>query len=398
MRTYQLISADSHLETPPEAWQPYLPARHHDRLPRLQPMPEGGEGWLVAGQALPVNGRSTGIAMFFRTTSDTEGALGFPRARFYTPEGQPAPGSGPPAQRLAEQDADGVDAEVLFPGLFIARMAEVTAREPEFHLALVQAYNTHLAEYCAAAPDRLIGSAIVPMTGVGDAVVELHRCHELGLRSVSFRQFPAGGGAPTAEDDRFWDAALGLRMALSPHGMFGDFTPPNLPARAAAQDLATAISRRTQGPLFSIARMIADGTFDRFPGLRIYAAEVNASWMPWALSRFDDNYDRVKDDFLALRMTPAEYLRTHFRFGFVQDPMALRVREHLPAEILLWGSDFPHVYETGPSAQAWLEVLFEGVPDDLRRRITLENALSHFRLDPHHALTETAPSFPAEPA
>ena len=394
MRTYQVISADSHLETPPEAWQKYLPAQHQDRLPRLQPLPEGGEGWLMTGQALPVNGRSTGIAMFFRTTT-TEGVIGFRRDALYTAEGEPALGAGPPAQRLREQDADGVDAEILFPGLYVSRLAEVSAPESAFHLALVQAYNTHLAEYCAAAPDRLIGSGIIPMTGIEDALAELHRCHELGLRSVSFRQFPSGSGAPTSEDDRFWDAALNLEMALSPHGMFGDFVPPNLPSRIVAQDFATAISRRTQGPLFSIARMIAEGTLDRFPNLRIYAAEVNASWMPWSLYHLDDNYNRVKDDFFPpLRMTPAEYLRTHFRFGFVQDPMALRVREHLPAEILLWGSDFPHAYETGPSAQAWLEVLFEGVPDDLRRRITLENALSHFHLSPDRALTETVPASP----
>ena len=33
--------------------------------------------------------------------------------------------------------------------------------------------------------------------------------------------FPNGGGGPKPEDDRFWEKALELDMALSPHMSFG---------------------------------------------------------------------------------------------------------------------------------------------------------------------------------
>src|SRR5690606_23887640 len=75
-------------------------------------------------------------------------------------------------------------------------------------------------------PDRLVGCAVVPVSGIDDAVAELERVHALGLRAVAPHQFPNGGGAPAPEDDRFWARALDLGVALAPHQGFGDQTPP----------------------------------------------------------------------------------------------------------------------------------------------------------------------------
>ena len=67
----------------------------------------------------------------------------------------PVTGSGRALQRLAEQDHDGVDAEVLYPPVFISRFIE-NISDREAYLAMVRAYNTFLAEdYCSVAPDRL---------------------------------------------------------------------------------------------------------------------------------------------------------------------------------------------------------------------------------------------------
>src|SRR5262249_29993870 len=129
------------------------------------------------------------------------------------PDGSYRPGLGDGRQRLREQDEDGIDAEILYPPApgpgFIRNLLRKGDRDA--YLAVVQGYNTWLAEdFCGLAPDRLVGMAIVPESGVDDAVAELERCRKMGLRGVCLGMWPNGSQDPLDEDDRYWAAALDL--------------------------------------------------------------------------------------------------------------------------------------------------------------------------------------------
>ena len=56
-RTYHVISSDGHVETPPDAWVAHVPEEHRHRAPRLIPVPDGGEAWVVEGRPLLYNGQ-----------------------------------------------------------------------------------------------------------------------------------------------------------------------------------------------------------------------------------------------------------------------------------------------------------------------------------------------------
>src|SRR2546426_5505414 len=91
---------------------------------------------------------------------------------------------------------------------------------------MIQAWNTFLAQdYCSVAPDRLIGVGVIPITGIDDAVAELKRCKQIGLKAVTFYQFPNGGGFSQPEDDRFWSTAQEIGIGLAPHVHFGERHP-----------------------------------------------------------------------------------------------------------------------------------------------------------------------------
>ncbi|NIO09642.1 MAG: hypothetical protein GTO40_17215, partial [Deltaproteobacteria bacterium] len=67
----------------------------------------------------------------------------FEQIPFEIPKFSNPVGNGTPEQRVREQDRDGVDAEVMFTwagGLF------ENAKDHDFYLALVRAYNEYLAE------------------------------------------------------------------------------------------------------------------------------------------------------------------------------------------------------------------------------------------------------------
>ena len=383
-RTYQIISADGHLETPPGVWVKYVPSKWKDRAPRLIRLPDGaGDAWVVEGMPILHNGQNItgGRPVKFRGDS------------YFNPDGSLAPGAGPADQRLREQDQDGIDCEVLFPPVFSTRFLEGIT-DQAVYLSMIQAYNTFLGQdYCSVAPDRLIGNGVIPITGIDDAVAELKRCHELGLRSVSFYQFPNGGGSPAEEDDLFWETALDLGMALSPHASFGDRVPPFVQGRqgTAGQAFAGALTQRmSMAPIYSLTQTIASGVLDRFPDLRVYLAETNASWMPAALYFMDDSYQLFKDWFKAdLRMMPSEYVRKHFLFSFIRDPMAMKLRDHLPVDTLMWGTDFPHSVGSYPKTREWLDIIFEDVPAPTKRQVLLETPADFFGLDLETPITPT---------
>ena len=42
-RRHNVISADGHVETPPDTWVKYVPEQWRDRAPRLVDLPDGGD-------------------------------------------------------------------------------------------------------------------------------------------------------------------------------------------------------------------------------------------------------------------------------------------------------------------------------------------------------------------
>src|SRR5262249_4203796 len=98
------ISADGHVELPPEAWVSHVGAAFKDYAPRRVQRADGGDGFLVEGKPF----LRPGMNLYGGSTPET-----------FDPQ-KPhwdTPGTHGPKQRLQEQDADGVDAEILFPGV-----------------------------------------------------------------------------------------------------------------------------------------------------------------------------------------------------------------------------------------------------------------------------------------
>jgi predicted TIM-barrel fold metal-dependent hydrolase len=388
-RTYQVISADGHLEIPAEPWLRHVPERHRDRAPRLVKLPEGGEGWLIEGQPMIQNGPNIAGGSPPRAGR---------KPSYWNPDGTPAPGTGDARQRLREQDADGIDAEVLFPPIFVSTAIQSIA-DKDVYRAVVRAYNSHLAQdFCPIAPDRLIACGVIPTSGVDDALAELRFCKEAGLRAVALSESPSGKKGPSPEDDRFWEAALALGMPLTGHVCFGTRYPPFITqgavqseANAAAAGLLTA---RQVGfaPMYTVAQLITSGVFDRLPELRLYFAETNASWMACALWQMDDNYDTwVRAGMLKtpLAHRPSEYFRRHVYCSFIRDPQVGRMLDVLPIDNLMFGSDFPHGVTSYPETQRWLDETFAQTPPAVRRKVLVETPARFFGLDPARPITPT---------
>jgi uncharacterized protein len=381
-RKYRVISADGHVETPPDGYVARIPEKYKDRAPRLIRLPDGADGWLVEGQPMLHNGQNI----------KGRGPVKFANASYYNPDGTRREGAGDATQRLHEQDLDGIDAEVLFAPVFVARFIE-SISDKDVYRSIVQAYNSWLIEeYCAVAPDRLIPNALIPISGVDHAVAELQRAKELGFKSVQLQQYPNGSGAPKPEDDRFWETALSLGLALSPHLNFGGVVWRGDPRSDTS--LWSAEAAMTQhapsSPAATLAQMIVHGVFDRFPDLHLYFAELNCAYIPGMLYYMDRNYHEFNDWFqVSLKKEPSEYILEHCLFGMVRDVPMLHMGHLVPLDHFAWGSDFPHSVGTYPNSEQFIKEHFTGMDEGLKRKILVENICAHIGLDPGADITET---------
>ena len=387
-RDYRIISGDSHLQLAAERWTPHIPAKYRDQAPRTVRLPDGTDTTVINDKSFRFHGGLVGRP--YENRSPIGG-------RF-----ENSPGAGSPEQRLREQDIDGIDGEILYTYVqgpaFYGGIDNAAA-----YKATIHAWNEFLAEeYCAEAPERLMGMGLLPDTGVEDAIAEMAYCARAGLKGVYLSTYPSGGEFPSPEDDRFWAAALDLDMPLTGHVQFAGRTPIRSSFRydydldevAGGIDPFSKFTQYAVRGAGNALQMIFTGLFDRFPKLRFYFAETQAGWIPHFLDILDDQYDRTIHwaerlvGMKKLDRMPSEYITEHFSWGFMRNIAGVRVRDQIGVENMIWATDFPHAETDWPESQNVIEEIFVGVPEDELRKMLSGNVIAYFHLDP--AIQSTA--------
>ncbi|HZT06185.1 MAG TPA: amidohydrolase family protein [Chloroflexota bacterium] len=382
MSTYRVISGDSHLDIPPERWVPHVPAKWRERAPRTVRLQNGNDGLLLEnrpphtpGAQLTGTGRRYDLHDVGPITYD-------------------GPGTGTPEQRCREQTQDGIDAEIMYTHPSYIRFWR-GIRDDEPYKAMFFAYNEWLGtEYCAYAPDRLIAMGVIPDTGVDDAIAEMEHCARVGLKGVALYHFPSGKNYPTPADDRFWAAALAMGMPITAHTAGGttrfersEPIYPSSPDVPAGRDPISILCRFCGDTAVVPIQLALAGVFDRFPTLRIYHAETQAGWVPFALFQIDDNYARERFKMERnlgippLPRPPSDYITKHALWGFMRDPVAVQRRHEIGVEKLIWGNDFAHAQGDWPESREVIDEMMVGVPPDERERMLAGNVVDFFHLD-----------------
>jgi predicted TIM-barrel fold metal-dependent hydrolase len=289
-----IVSGDTHLEVDSKAFLDWVPKEYRDRAPHLIRLPNGGDAWMIEGAPL----QDLMFTLYAGKGRDTFRPFG------QTYEG--SVGTGPPEQRLGEQDADNIDAEVIFTGTSGPRFWR-HIRDDDCYRAVVHAYNAYMAEeYCLADPARLLGVGVLPWTNLADAIAEMTYCAERGLRAVMLGVFPNGSGAPSPEDDEFWAAALDLDIVVTAHVEMNRERGGQLPKLINLSDtsersrrslpsympITQQITRFARHGAFNAMQLAMTGVFDRFPGLRIFFAENSIGWLPMFMDTADMYFHR----------------------------------------------------------------------------------------------------------
>jgi predicted TIM-barrel fold metal-dependent hydrolase len=360
-RTYKVISADGHVLEPGDIFTSRVPSKFKGDVIRVESLPEGdayvgGElpqpmpfGWMCAAGRDPAQ-----MEQWIRWDDVQPGAY----------DGK---------ARIGEMEADGIDAEVLFPGP--VHRAIPSVRDPELHHAMVVAYNDWMSEFCAHAPDRLGGVMMIPNRGIDGALRELDRVIDRpGFVGPLLSCYPNGTLTMDAADEPLWAAVEATGKPLIIHVGLIQSAERSIAPKGAK--VLPGTGHFYDAPV-RMLEFIFNGVLDRHPDLHIVFAEVDCGWIPYFEAQADDNFLRHARSSLRdanLKMLPSEYMHRHYSATFITDPVAIETRHRIGIERMMWSNDYPHITSDWPTSWKTINASFASVPVDERQQILADNA------------------------
>jgi predicted TIM-barrel fold metal-dependent hydrolase len=376
MTRMQVVDGDGHvMEEPNDIWTPER--IDHDRWGAWVPHKETYDeiyDVIHVGGAVRGGGRELHDQM--------AAAAGMTPREFYNMmETLRRPGGHDPKARLADMDADGIDAVVLYPSLamFFGPDDEIAAlHNTEFVAACERAYNDWLADFCAEDPARLFGVAAVPLQDVARACEEVEYARSRGFRAVFARPSAYVDELPMNHHvyDDFWSTCQRLDMPVAFHPGVHVDTPgacrkfglvkisDNTTVTNMAMDeihggsaLGQAVGNAVD-MIVTMGRLLMGGVCERFPGLRLIFLESSGGWVPSMLERMDEQVQAFPLEKRWLSLLPSEYFARQCYVSFEPEEWNLAAAaEQLGVDRVLWASDYPH-----PEYHA-------GIVDELREHI-----------------------------
>jgi aminocarboxymuconate-semialdehyde decarboxylase len=239
-------------------------------------------------------------------------------------------------ERIVEMDARGIDIQVLSINQYwwYAAERDLAAR-------IVRTHDEGLAAWIAAHPDRFVGLSSIALKYPDLAAEQLdYAVRTLGLRGASLMGTVNGEFPSSAKYDPFWAKAeeLDVPVFMHPTNAEGVIPEEVLEGRG---DLSNIIGNPLETTAF-LSKLIFDGTFDRFPRLKVCGAH-GGGYLPSYFARTDVTCEvRNNADCLNTKR-PRDYLRTQiFADSMVFTDEGLR---HLVAEMgasqIVYGTDIP---------------------------------------------------------
>jgi predicted TIM-barrel fold metal-dependent hydrolase len=377
-----IISADSHVNEVPETWE-RVQKQYGDRAPKVVWNPSDEEvgpylvieGW---GSSLERKNREScameyvgmiigGLGMGSAVGRTSKEATEF-RKNFRFEDWRPP---WDPQARLEAMDKDGAEAEVLYAS-HLRHFYELSEEDESFFRAIAHSYNEWLLDFCSYNPKRLIGLPVLSVLDVEGAVEDLQSYAKRGAHGFMVgSSVPVGMSYGDSMFDPLWAAAQEVDLPISMHTTTGRWKMPKYHHPGVRAMLGSEAEVQT-----SLAEMVYGGVFDRFPRLKIVAAEFDIGWVAHAADRI-----RTFDPKLGLELAPAEYLERNVWYTFQDDRAGVLTTPMFGANRFLWSSDFPHGVTTWPDSQAIIDRQFVGVSDDIRRNVVRENTVALYNLD-----------------
>lgn len=365
------VSVNDHWMEPERLWREGLPRALADRGPRLVQKGDG-EAWQIGDDVLPL-------------------ATYLPSSLYRADPSRPvkrladlAPAATDPKARLTAMDRDRVAVHTIFPHVFLGFAGERLRRigDAKAWAECCRAYNDFLLkDFCAAAPERLVGVVLLPLADADAMVREIERVAPLGARAISLPHNPVPLGVDSYHKDswvRVLDAAdaAGLRLLVHINSDGSSWVPPSDPAWRPVPTMVTVAN-------FDVMHTACDLAFSKLlterPERRMLLIEANVAWFPYIEERLDFA-TRGRKDLAPKGRAASRVMREQIYGSFLTDPVGIAHRHEIGLERFFWQSDYPHVDSLWPESRPDLAALLADVPDAEAAQIAAGNAKEFLRI------------------
>ncbi len=277
-----------------------------------------------------------------------------------------------PASQLRAMDTEGIDIAVLFPSRGLTVLA-IDGMDPDLALAISQAYNNWLYEFCQGGPDRLYGAAMVPPFDVEYAVTETRRCvEELGLRCIFMRPNVVNGrNWHDPYYDPLWAECQRLQI---PVGLHEGANPPyiNQVGSSLGSNMLIHACSHPMEMMLAAVSFCGGGVLARFPELKVGFLEANCSWAPWLMWRLDEHYEAQGYRQPELKKPPSEHFKEQCFVNMEPGEWPAKHLEDLGyRDTVVFSTDYPH--GDGQYPHAVDSFLSMDLSPDAKRKVLWDN-------------------------
>lgn len=274
-------------------------------------------------------------------------------------------------------DGCGIDAAILQGEYTPAVMA---LADIDFAASLCRALNDWTLAEWVGRDSRFRLALTIPIQDPALAVKEIHR---LGGHPAVVAVY-AVCGSPRLYGQRYYDPVY---AACSDHGLAfalhfsneGIGMNPAPTAGGHPSYYAETYLLRPQFYQAHLSSLLFEGTFEKFPQLKVALLESGFGWVPAFRWRADATWKSLRAQTPWVKRPPSEYVRKHVRFATqpFEDPepaaALASVLDGMNAdETLMFSSDFPHWDFDPPDAIA------RRLPAGIRDRVMFETALETY--------------------
>lgn len=368
-RKYFMVSTDSHANEPPDLWETRIDAKYRERVPRIITDKDGVQ-WRYCEGYRPDKVR----VMSFEGEDWVRSKAG-----------------ADVQQRIADNRADGVDVEIIFPNKGLAMWA---TPDPVFANAQCRVWNDWAWEQFGRCTERMLPVAAVATGDLPGALAEIERTAKLGFRALSLPCKPIWGAHDVdhvnynlPHFDPMWRLIEETDQAITFHVSTG--RDPRA-ARGNGGAVINYVTHSLAPTIEPVANLCASGVLERFKKLRFATVEAGIGWVPWLLCAMDEAYRKhhmwVRPKLQGL---PSDYFKAHGLSTFQEDPVGLVLVEKFGLiDNFAWANDYPHHEGTWPHSAQAIERTMPMLDDMQRSKILGLNAARFFKIEvpPHQQL------------
>jgi len=265
-------------------------------------------------------------------------------------------------------------------------LAAESGDDVDFAYGLARAHNRAMADF-GSVDSRLLASGYVPLRDFARAEATAREAIEMGCKALLVPSACPRGHSPShVALDPVWARAQEAGIPIVFHvggggrlldpNYFENGLPPVPDFHGGAENFRSIdYMAIPHPPMQTLATMILDGVFDRFPTLRCGVIEQGASWVPGWMRLLDsaqDAFAKNEERLRKLSLKPSEFVRRQIRVTPYPAEDVGWIIEQAGEEVCLFSSDYPHV-EGGRNPIRRFEASMSELPERSKQRFYCDN-------------------------